>query len=172
MLGVASRPIIERPALDLADQPGCLGPLPQPGIAMLPGATDPPALARQAVGLAPHQPRKLGLATSLCLIIDEGQHTAQRAHLWPSEVMAKQFQDFGIADRLAGLRRGYEDRTYLDGIGQQPGFTHCGCCAKSTGVSSNTSSLDVLWGHGITSRQRNGPMRSKTPAMLRLGSSP
>jgi hypothetical protein len=30
---------------------------------------------------------------------------------------------------------------------------------KSTGVSSKTSSFDVLCGHGITSRQRNGAMR-------------
>ena len=65
-----------------------------------------------------------------------------------------------------------EDRADFCRVREQSCFAHCGCWLKSTGVSSKTSSFDVLCGHGITSRQRNGPIRSRTPAMSRLGSSP
>ena len=139
---------------------------------MLLRAADPPALSGQPIRLADNQDRKLGLPARRGLIVDIAEHLAQLAHLRPREMMAEETQHLGIADRLPRLRGRDQDRTDLLRIGQQSRFAHCGCCVKSTGVSSNTSSLDVLCGQGITSRQRNGPMRSRTPAMLRLGSSP
>ena len=68
------------------------------------------------------------------------------------------------------LRVGKPPCAHCGLIGKPPCLGHPGWSA--TGVSSNTSSFEVPCGHGITSRQRNGPMRSSTPAMSRLGSSP
>src|SRR5947209_6932812 len=110
---------------------------------MLFRSADPPSLARQPVRLTHHEHSELGLAACLRLIVDEAEHFAQSAHLRAGEVMAKQFQYLGVADRLSGSRRGDEDRPHLRRIGEKPGFAHCGCWVKSTGVNSNTSSLEV-----------------------------
>jgi hypothetical protein len=106
------------------------------------------------------------------LVVDDGENLAQGAHLGPREIVAEQRQHLRIADGFSGPCRGDEDRADLRRIREQPGpVAHpSGCLA--TGVSSNTSSFDVLCGQGITSRQRNGAIRSSTPAMSRLGSSP
>src|SRR3954464_7588486 len=172
MLAVASCPIIKCPLLDLADQLRRLRPFPLPGVTMLLRAADPPALSWQAVRLADDQHRKLRLPALLRFVVHKTEDLAQGAHLGPREIVAEQPKHFRISDRYPRLRRGDQDRAHLRRIGEQPGpIVHpCGCCA--TGVSSNTSSFDVLCGHGITSRHRNGPMRSTTPAMSRLGSSP
>src|SRR5947209_20291483 len=113
MLGLASRPIIERLALDFADQLRRLRAVPQAGVTVFPRAADPPALPRQPVGLTNDQYRELGLSAGLRLIVDEAKDLAQRPHLGPSEMVAKQFQYLGVADRLSGSRRGDADRPHL-----------------------------------------------------------
>src|SRR5690348_15358087 len=172
MLRRSSRPIIERLLLHLADQLRRLGSFPQAGVAVLLRAADPPALPRQLVRLAYHQHGELRLPALLRLVVDIGEHLAQLAHLRTREMMAEQLEDLGVADRLPGLRRGNQDRPHFRGVGKQPRLAHRGWASKSTGVSSNTSSFESPCGQGITSRQRNVPIRSNTPAMLRLGSSP
>src|SRR5207253_3844473 len=172
MLCLASCPMFEGLALDLADQLRRLWAFPQARVAVLLRAPDPPALPGEPVRLAHHEHGKLGLAAGFRLVVDEAQHLAQLAHLGPREMMAEEPENLGIADCLPRSRRRDQDRPDFLRVGEQSSFGHCGCWVKSTGVSSNTSSLDVLCGHGITSRHRNGPMRSRTPAMLRLGSSP
>ena len=86
----------------------------------------------------------------------------------------------GIAHEKAVVARVQRDDRELRGrvwslalpsIGEQTSVAHPSGCG-ATGVSSNTSSFDVLCGQGIPSRQWKGPIRSRTPAMLRLGSSP
>src|SRR5258705_1264719 len=172
MLGLASRPKLERLPLELADQLRCLGTFPLSGVAMLPGATDPAALPRQAVRLAHHQHREFGLPALLGAVVDIGEHLAQGAHLGAGEMVTEQPEHFGIGYRNATPRGCDQDCTDLQRVGQQSGaVVHPSGC-RATGVSSNTSSLDVLLGHGMTSRHLNGPMRSSTPAMSRLGLSP
>src|SRR4029079_18851111 len=119
MLGVASRPRFECSGLDLADQPRRLRPLPQTGITVLLGPANPPPLARQPIGLADYEHRKLGLTASLGLVVDIAEHLAQLAHLRPAKMMAQQLKHPRIADRLAGLRRRDEDRPHLSRVGQQ-----------------------------------------------------
>src|SRR4051794_23130441 len=142
--------MFESPLLDLADQTRRLRALPPACVTMLLRATDPPALARQPVGLSHDEYRELGLAARFGFVVDISEHLAQGAHLGAAEMVAEQLQHFGVADRLASLGRGDHDRPDLGRIGEQSGFAHCGCWLKSTGVSSNTSSFDVLCGHGIT----------------------
>src|SRR4051794_28966363 len=172
MLGLASRPMFERLGLDLADQPRRFGPFPQAGVAMPFRAGDPPALTRQPVGLADDQHSKLRFAAGRGFVVHIAEDLAQLAHLGPREMVAEEAEHLGIAYRLPRLGGRNQDGPHLGWIRQQSSIAHCGCSVKSTGVSSNTSSLEVLCGHGITSRQRKGPIRSSTPAMLRLGSSP
>src|SRR5438270_637631 len=159
MLAVASCPMFKRAPLDLADELRGLRPLPQASIAVPLRAADPPTLARQSVRLPDHQNGELGLVARGCIVIDIGEHLAQLAHLGPAETVAEQLQHLGIADWLASARGGDEDRPHFGRVGEQPRFPHCGCWAKSTGVSSKTSSFDVLCGHGMTSRHLKGPMR-------------
>src|SRR5690349_248061 len=170
MLSVPSCPIIKRLLLNLADELCSLRAFPQAGVAMLPGASDPPTLPRQAIGLANHEHCKLRLSALVRFVVDKTQDLAQGAHFRARKVMAEEPKHFGIADRQSRLRGCDQDRPDLGRVRQQSGFAHCGCCA--TGVSSKTSSLDVLWGHGMTRRHLNGPIRSRTPAMSRFGSSP
>src|SRR6185369_7830842 len=131
MLRLASCPIIERLALDLADQPRGLWAFPLALVAVLLRGADPPALAREPVRLANDQHRKFRLAARLGFLIDIGEHLAQGAHLWPREMMPEKAKDFGIADRLSRLRRCDQDCTHLARIGQQPrALAHpAGCCA-------------------------------------------
>src|SRR5437764_7805345 len=100
MLRLASRPILKRLTLDIADQLRGLGSLPQAGIAMFLRAADPPALARQPVGLADDQHGKLGLAARRRFVIDKAQDLAQLPHLGPREVMPKEPEHLGVANRL------------------------------------------------------------------------
>src|SRR3954447_14942943 len=100
MLGVASRPKLERLPLKLADQLCRRWPFPRPAVAMLPGAADPPALTRQSVRLTHHEHGQLGLAAFRRLVVDEAEHLAQSAHLGPSEMVAEQPQHLRVADRF------------------------------------------------------------------------
>src|SRR5436309_3220065 len=152
MLAVPSRPKLESLALQLADQLRGLGTFPQPGVAVLLRTPDPPALPRQPVRLAHDQNCKLRLTALFGFVVDVREHLAKGPHLGPGEMVTEQLQRLGIADRGSGTRRSNQDCPHLRRIGEQPRFAHSGCLVKSTGVSSNTSSLDVLWGHGITSR--------------------
>src|SRR6476620_10705432 len=139
MLGVSSRPIIKRLALNLAAQLRRLRAFPKAGVAMLLRSAAPPALSRQAIRLANHEHCKLGLATLLRLVIDIGKYLAQGSHLRTREVMSKQAQDFCIADRQTGLSGRNQDGPHLSRVRQQSRFAHRGCWLKSTGVSSKTS---------------------------------
>src|SRR5579864_8073940 len=164
--------MFEGNCLKLPDELHRALPFPQAGVAVLLRAADPPALPRKPVGLPDDENGKLGFALLLRLAVDMPEDRAQLAHLGPSEIVAEEPENLRIADRLPGSCRGNEDRPHFLRVGEQSRFAHSGCWVKSTGVSSNTLSFESLCGQGITSRQRNGAMRSSTPAMLRLGSSP
>src|SRR5580765_2815337 len=112
---------------------------------MLLRTADPPSLPRKTVRLAHDEHGKLRLPAPFRLVIDKAQDLAQGAHLRARKMMPKQSQDLGIADRFAGASRGNENRPHLRRVGKEPGaLAHRGCWLKSTGVSSNTSSFDVL----------------------------
>src|SRR5918993_1279393 len=153
---LASRtPIVERLALQLPNQPISFGAFPQAGIAMLLRPTDPPTLPRKPVGLTNDQDSELRLSALLRFVVDDAEHLAKRAHLGSRELVAEQCQHLRIGDCFARRGAGDEDCPDFVGVGEKPWpvgrvVDHWGCWA--TGVSSNTSSLELLCGHGMTSR--------------------
>src|SRR4029453_17760201 len=98
MLVVASRPKLEGLALQLPDQPRGLGSFPLAGIPVLLGSADPPALPGESIRLADDPHPELWPPPLLRLVVDKGEHLAQRPHLGPREMMAEKLQHFRVAD--------------------------------------------------------------------------
>src|SRR3546814_1415673 len=68
-------------------------------------AADPPALPRQAIGLAHPQPREVGLAIKRAQPVDLFERLAKRAHLGPGEAESEVAEQGGIADAASPTRR-------------------------------------------------------------------
>src|SRR3546814_3580594 len=68
-------------------------------------AADPPALPRQAIGLAHHQHREVGLAIKRAQPVDLFERLANRAHLGTGEAETEVAEQFGIADAASLTRR-------------------------------------------------------------------
>ena len=94
------------------------------GISVLLRAADPPALAREPVGLAHDEHGQLGLTARFRLVVHVGKDLAQRTHLGPCEVVTEQAEHFRIADGLACFGGRDKDGADFRRIGKQPGFAH------------------------------------------------